>query len=81
MGKIFLESPFCILVFFHPGTCFAGFVESKMKMNKVTNHINEFYEPWLGISNNVVCATSKASDQPAHTLSLIRAFASRVNTL
>ena len=27
------------------------------------------------ISNNVVCATSKASDQPAHTRSLIRAFA------
>ena len=28
--------------------------------------------------NNVVCATSKASDQPAHTHSLIRAFASRL---
>ena len=27
------------------------------------------------ISNNVVCATSKGSDQPAHTRSLIRAFA------
>ena len=24
-------------------------------------------EPWHGISNSVVCATSKASDQPAHT--------------
>ena len=33
------------------------------------------------ISNNVVCATSKASDQPAHTRSLIRAFASRLNIL
>ena len=33
------------------------------------------------ISNNVVCATIKASDQPAHTRSLIRAFASRLNTL
>ena len=32
-------------------------------------------------SNNVVCATSKASDQPAHTRSLIRAFASRLNIL
>ena len=30
------------------------------------------------ISNNVVCATSKASDQPAHTRSLIRAFSSRL---
>ena len=28
--------------------------------------------------NNVVCATSKASDQPAQTRSLIRAFASRL---
>ena len=28
------------------------------------------------ISNNVVCAPSKASDQPAHTRSLIRACAS-----
>ena len=30
------------------------------------------------ISNNVVCATSKVSDQPAHMRSLIRAFASRL---
>ena len=33
------------------------------------------------ISNNVVCATSKGSDQPAHTRSLIRAFASRLKIL
>ena len=33
------------------------------------------------ISNNVVCATSKASDQPAHTLSLIKAFASLLTIL
>ena len=33
------------------------------------------------ISNNVVCATSKGSDQPAHTCSLIRAIASRLNIL
>ena len=32
-------------------------------------------------SNNVVCATSKASDHPAHTRSLIRAFASRLSIL
>ena len=38
-------------------------------------------EPVHGISNNVVCATSKASDQPAHMRSLIRAFASRLNEL
>ena len=33
------------------------------------------------ISNKVVCATSEASDQPAHTRSLIRAFACRLNIL
>ena len=39
------------------------------------------FEPVYEISNNVVCATSKASDQPAHTRSLIRAFASRSSIL
>ena len=39
------------------------------------------FEPWHEISNNVVCATSKVSDQPAHTRSLIRAFASRLHIL
>ena len=38
-------------------------------------------EPLHEISNNVVYATSKVSDQPAHTRSLIRAFASRLNIL
>ena len=38
-------------------------------------------EPWHGISNNVTCATSKDSDQPVHTRSLIRAFASRLSIL
>ena len=38
-------------------------------------------EPVHEISNNVVCATSKGSDQPAHTRSLIRAFARRLNIL
>ena len=38
-------------------------------------------EPVPEISNNVVCATSKASDQPAHTHSLIRAFASCLSIL
>ena len=35
------------------------------------------YESRHEIFNNVVCTTSKFSDQPAHTRSLIRAFASR----
>ena len=39
------------------------------------------YEPRHKISNNVVCAASKASDQPAHMRCLIRAFASRLNIL
>ena len=38
-------------------------------------------EPVHDISNYVVCATSKASDQLAHTRSLIRAFASRLSIL
>ena len=41
----------------------------------------EIIEPGHEISNNVVCATSKASDQPAHMRSLIRAFASGLNIL
>ena len=42
---------------------------------------NSTYEPRHEISNNVVCATSKASDQPAHTFSLIRAFACCMNII
>ena len=40
-----------------------------------------YNEPVREISNNVVCATSKASDQPAHTRSQIRAFASCLSIL
>ena len=39
------------------------------------------YEPVHEISNNVVCATSKGSEQPAHSRSQIRAFASRLSIL
>ena len=39
------------------------------------------FEPVHEISNNVVCVTSKASDQPAHMRSLIKAFASRLSIL
>ena len=38
-------------------------------------------EPWHEISNKLVCATNKASDQPANTRRLIRAFASRLHIL
>ena len=45
--------------------------------------VNRFYkiEPWHVISNNVVCATSKGSDQPAHTRRLTRAFVCHLNIL
>ena len=49
-------------------------------INKYTK-LNSHNEPVHEISNNLVCATSKASDQPAHTRSLIRAFASRLSFL
>ena len=39
------------------------------------------FEPVHEISNNVVCATSKDSGQPANTHSLVRAFASRLSIL
>ena len=44
-------------------------------------HFRSANEPVHEISNNVVWATSKASDQPAHTRSLIRAFACRLSIL
>ena len=52
-------------------------------VNKGIEIINfpSIYEPVHDISNNVVCATSKASDQPALMRSLIRVFANRLHTL
>ena len=47
----------------------------------IYHHSAIIFEPVHEISNNVVCATSKASDQPAHMRSLIRAFASRLSIL
>ena len=44
----------------------------------LSTSISCYNEPVHEISNNVVCVTNKASDQPAHTRSLIRAFASRL---
>ena len=45
----------------------------------VASHLTN--EPRHEMSNNVVCATSKASDQPAHTRGLVRAFATRLNII
>ena len=49
------------------------------KLN-VSTHVFFMFLIYM-ISNNVLCETSKASYQPAHTRSLIRAFASRLNIL
>ena len=48
------------------------------KIATVTKFAAGTNEPWNEISNNVICATSKGSDQPAHTRRLIRAFAWRL---
>ena len=49
-----------------------------LHLNVIVHNMNE---PRHEISNNVVCSTSKGSDQPAHRRSLIRAFASHLNIL
>ena len=54
---------------------------NQQKQNKTNITYQILFEPGHEISNNVVCATSKVSDQPAHTRSLIRAFASRLSIL
>ena len=55
--------------------CFSRFAFSSIHRVRIV------YEPVHEISNNVVCATSTASDQSAHTRSLIRAFASCLSIL
>ena len=50
--------------------------------NSQENKEMTIYEPRHEISNNVVCATSKDSDQPTVRMrSLIRMFASHLNIL
>ena len=53
--------------------------EKSRYTNKIAK-VNKI-EPVHEISNNVVYATSKSSDQPAHTRRLVRAFASRLSIL
>ena len=48
-------------------------------MNRLSLKVLIYNDPRHGVSNNAVRATSKGSDQPAHTRRLIRAFASRLN--
>ena len=47
-----------------------------VQLLKIFKQVNE---PRHEISNNLICATSKGSDQPVHTSRLIRAFAGRFN--
>ena len=55
------------------------FVSGKHTVNRLL--VSCINEPVHEISNNLVYATSKGSDQPAHTRRLIRAFASRLSIL
>ena len=55
--------------------------ESGLQKKRLVELHPTAYTPRHESSKNVVCATSKASDQPAHTRSLIRAFASRLNII
>ena len=66
----------------HYGTCNDVCIVH-MHILHVRQFDNHYYnnEPVHEIANNLVCATSEASDQPAHTRSLIRAFASRLSIL
>ena len=51
-------------------------------LNKIKTTEGQYpIEPLHEISNNVVCAISKGSDQPAHMHSLVGAFASCLNIL
>ena len=53
----------------------------QLELNSNSQNESILIEPQHEISNNVVCATSIGSDQPAHKHSLIRAFASCLDIL
>ena len=67
-AMVFIFAPVVCEFFFVFGPCFVMYYFIK-------------FEPVHEISNNLVCATRKAFDQPAHTRSLIRAFAGRLSIL
>ena len=56
-------------------------LQRKMLSQHTSHYFQNINESRHEIANNVVCATSKASDQPVHTRSLIRGFASRLSIL
>ena len=63
------------------GGCRGSSESTLVKMSNCWKFHAAAHEPVHELSNNMVCATSKALDQPAHTRSLIRAFASRLSNL
>ena len=63
----------------HPNNRRPNSKSASRKSLSVEAGMASLIEPRYEISNNVVCATSKATDQPAHMRSLIRAIASRLN--
>ena len=85
--KITLKSHFCcknvIILSICKERCYGRHNISRKSINHgiISLPDQTSYEPVHEISNNVVCSTSKALDQPAHTRRLIRAFASRLNIL
>ena len=62
------------------GPLLQNFVDPCMHI-MLTCRLYRITEPVHEFSNNVVCAINKASDQPAHTRSLIRAFAGRLRII
>ena len=50
-------------------------------ISSLYSFVESIIEPRHEVFNNVICATSKASDQSAHTRSLLRAFACHLNIL
>ena len=49
-------------------------ISKRLSLLHVFEKVKNLVEPRHEISNNVICATSKYSDQPAHMRSLVRAL-------
>ena len=63
---------------------FTNFLSAGNKHNVKVAELYRFINKMslcMRFPKNVVCATSKASDQPAHMRSLMRAFASHLSIL
>ena len=85
-SKMRIDSNFVVMVtipFDHVDDGFRGswLIATNDNISSKASYNLRIYEPRQDISNNVVNANSQASDQPAYTRSLIRAFVSRLNIL